>query len=51
MTRTAKTPTAVCRHCRQWSAEGCGCTDYKRCRDCPMPRCVLLADSHPGARA
>ena len=50
MTRTGKTPTAVCRHCTQWQADGCTCSDFKRCRDCNMPRCVLLADRHPGVR-
>lgn len=49
MTRAGKTPTAVCRRCRMWSDSGCLCNDHKRCRDCNMPRCVLLADRGVGA--
>ena len=38
-----KTPTAACRRCSRWTETGCACDDHKRCRDCNMPRCVLLA--------
>ena len=44
-----KTSYAICKHCSQYVDGSCECEDYKRCRDCPMPRCVMLADQHPDA--
>ena len=36
----------LCEHCTQFYKGRCDCCDYKRCRDCPMPRKVLLADRY-----
>ena len=46
MIRTDKTPTAICRYCSQCTPAGeCSCTDHKKCKDCNIPRCVLLTDT------
>ena len=43
-----KITTAACLRCTKYTDSGCICNDCKTCKDCPMPRCVLLADM--GAR-
>lgn len=35
----------ICKHCSKQSKGGiCVCKDYMACRDCPMPRRVMLMD-------
>lgn len=37
--------SGICKHCSKQSKGGrCVCKDYMTCRDCPMPRRVMLRD-------
>lgn len=37
--------SGICKHCSKQSKRGrCVCKDYMTCRDCPMPRRVMLMD-------
>ena len=44
MIKEATTP--FCRFCRMAKNERCLCADHESCRDCPMPRAVMIAERH-----
>ena len=44
MIKEATTP--FCRFCRMAKNDRCLCADHELCRDCPMPRSVMIAERH-----
>ena len=42
--------TAICRVCPEWKNGVCACEDHISCKECNIPRCVLLAVTHVGVK-
>ena len=38
--------SVFCRYCRMNDNGRCSCADHELCRDCPMPRAVMIAERH-----
>lgn len=38
------TDKRICPHCMNHRKGKCECDDYLKCRDCPMPRKVLILE-------